>query len=71
MVPGYDINMGLLWHGRRHGIGGLHYIERTPLTLATIYGSERVLCLILDTRGVDVNRISVTESDRPALLFCL
>ncbi|KAF5957654.1 hypothetical protein HYC85_004879 [Camellia sinensis] len=61
MVPGYDINVGLLWHGRRHGISGLHYKETTPLTLSTIYGSERVLSLILNICGVDVNRISVMD----------
>ncbi|KAF5790361.1 putative transcription factor C3H family [Helianthus annuus] len=57
------------WYGRR--IGDLRKMgleERTPLMIASTYGSIRVLKFIIGTKRVDVNKFS--DSDGATALHC-
>ncbi|KAI3751281.1 hypothetical protein L2E82_22329 [Cichorium intybus] len=57
------------WYGRRNGCKGkMGLEERTPLMIASMYGSIQVVKYIIDTKKVDVNRIS--DSDGATALHC-
>ncbi|CAL0317781.1 unnamed protein product [Lupinus luteus] len=65
---GHDIDGVGLWYGRRVGSNKVGYEERTPLMIASTFGSQGVLTYILRTGRVDVNR--VTGSDGATALHC-
>ncbi|KAL7584771.1 hypothetical protein Lser_V15G44113 [Lactuca serriola] len=57
------------WYGRRNGCKGkMGLEERTPLMIASMYGSIHVVKYIINTKKVDVNRIS--DSDGATALHC-
>ncbi|CAO2840864.1 unnamed protein product [Amaranthus hypochondriacus] len=65
---GYDIDGVGFWYGRRIGSKKMGYEERTPLMVASMFGSKEILCYILQTGCVDVNRAS--GSDGATALHC-
>ncbi|KAF7816489.1 zinc finger CCCH domain-containing protein 29 [Senna tora] len=65
---GFDINEVSSWYGRRIGSKKMGLERRTPLMIASLYGSIRVLKYILETGRVDVNR--TCGSDRATALHC-
>ncbi|CAK8565955.1 unnamed protein product [Lathyrus sativus] len=64
----HDVNEVGLWYGRMIGSKELGYEERTPLMIASLYGSKAVLSYILETGRVDVNQ--ACGSDRATALHC-
>ncbi|XP_019460513.1 PREDICTED: zinc finger CCCH domain-containing protein 66-like [Lupinus angustifolius] len=64
----HDIDGVGLWYGRRVGSNKVGYEARTPLMIASMFGSQGVLTYILRTGRVDVNR--VTGSDGATALHC-
>ncbi|KAI3519767.1 hypothetical protein L1887_08983 [Cichorium endivia] len=57
------------WYGRRNGCKGkMGFQERTPLMIASVYGSTQVLKYIIGTKKVDVNKPS--DSDGSTALHC-
>lgn len=65
---GNDVDEVGLWYGRRLGSKKLGYEERTPLMVASMFGSLGVSTYILGTSRVDVNRAS--RSDGATALHC-
>ncbi|KAK7321354.1 hypothetical protein VNO77_31918 [Canavalia gladiata] len=65
---GCDVDEVGLWYGRRIGSKKIGYEERTPLMVASMFGSLGVLSYICGTGRVDVNRAS--GSDRATALHC-
>ncbi|XP_019178447.1 PREDICTED: zinc finger CCCH domain-containing protein 66-like isoform X2 [Ipomoea nil] len=65
---GCDINESGLWYGRRIGSRKMGNEERTPLLIASYFGSKRVLSYILEKGCVDVNR--ACGSDGATALHC-
>ncbi|WJX24025.1 hypothetical protein P8452_13188 [Trifolium repens] len=65
---GCDVDGVGLWYGRRVGSKEMSYEERTPLMVAALFGSKGVLCYILETGRVDVNR--ACGSDGATALHC-
>ncbi|XP_058751032.1 zinc finger CCCH domain-containing protein 66-like [Vicia villosa] len=63
-----DVNEVGLWYGRRIGSKEMAYEERTPLMIASLFGSKAVLSYILETGHVDVNQ--TCGSDRATALHC-
>lgn len=57
-----------LWYGRRIGSKEMGYEERTPLMIASLFGSKAVLSYILETGRVNVNQ--ACGSDRATALHC-
>ncbi|XP_065871779.1 zinc finger CCCH domain-containing protein 29-like [Euphorbia lathyris] len=55
-VMGSDIDEASFWYGRRIGSKKMGFDERTPLMIASIYGSCNVLKYIIESGRVDVNR---------------
>ncbi|XP_050880958.1 zinc finger CCCH domain-containing protein 66 [Lathyrus oleraceus] len=64
----HDVNEVGLWYGRRIGSKEMGYEERTPLMIASLFGSKAVLFYILETGHVDVNQ--ACGSDRATALHC-
>ncbi|CAI8597105.1 unnamed protein product [Vicia faba] len=64
----HDVNEVGLWYGRRIGSKEMRYEERTPLMIASLFGSKGVLSYILETGRVDVNQ--ARGSDRATALHC-
>ncbi|XP_058767164.1 zinc finger CCCH domain-containing protein 66-like [Vicia villosa] len=64
----HDVNEVGLWYGRRIGSKEMGYEERTPLMIASLFGSKGVLSYILETGRVDVNQ--KYGSDRATALHC-
>ncbi|KAK3042869.1 hypothetical protein RJ639_001142 [Escallonia herrerae] len=62
------INEVGFWYGRRIGSRKMGFEERTPLMIASMYGSTEVLKYILRTGKVDVNR--ACGSDGATALHC-
>ncbi|OIW16507.1 hypothetical protein TanjilG_32177 [Lupinus angustifolius] len=60
---GHDVDGVGLWYGRRVGSNKVGYEERTPLMIASMFGSLSVLTYILRTGRVDVNRASRSSGD--------
>ncbi|KAK7385532.1 hypothetical protein VNO78_31255 [Psophocarpus tetragonolobus] len=58
---GHDVDGVGMWYGRRVGSKKIGYEERTPLMVASMFGSLAVSSYILGTGGVDVNRASKTD----------
>ncbi|KAE8702543.1 Zinc finger CCCH domain-containing protein 24 [Hibiscus syriacus] len=57
-----------LWYGRQKGLKQMVNEERTPLTVASMYGNIDVIRLILSSSDADVNR--VCGSDKRTALHC-
>lgn len=56
------------WYGRRFGSKKMGFEERTPLMIASMYGSIEILKYIIETGKVDVNR--ACGSDGATALHC-
>jgi hypothetical protein len=65
---GFDVNEASFWYGRRIGSKKMAFEERTPLMIAALYGSAKVLKYVIETGKTDVNR--VCGSDRVTALHC-
>ncbi|XP_057979675.1 zinc finger CCCH domain-containing protein 29-like [Malania oleifera] len=65
---GSDVDELSFWYGRRFGSSKMGFEERTPLMIAAIYGSTRVLKYIIDAGRVNVNRSC--SSDGVTALHC-
>ncbi|XP_027329405.1 zinc finger CCCH domain-containing protein 29-like isoform X2 [Abrus precatorius] len=65
---GLDVNEAGFWYGRRIGSKKMGSETRTPLMIASLFGSTKVLKHILEGGSVDVNR--VCGSDRATALHC-
>ncbi|CAJ2653412.1 unnamed protein product [Trifolium pratense] len=65
---GLDVNEEGFWYGRRIGSKKMESEKRTPLTIASLFGSTKVLKYIVLTGKVDVNR--VCGSDMVTALHC-
>ncbi|KAB1217623.1 Zinc finger CCCH domain-containing protein 29 [Morella rubra] len=67
-VNGLDANKASFWYCRRIGSKKMAFEERTPLMIASMFGSAKVLKYIIESGKVDVNR--VCGSDRVTALHC-
>ncbi|XVF05315.1 hypothetical protein REPUB_Repub05bG0161700 [Reevesia pubescens] len=65
---GHDINEPSLWYGRRMGSKKMGFEERTPLLIASMFGSKDVMNYIIESGRVDVNR--ACGSDGATALHC-
>ncbi|KAK8683414.1 hypothetical protein V6N13_039475 [Hibiscus sabdariffa] len=65
---GHDIDEPSLWYGRRIGSRKMGYEERTPLLIASMFGSKDVVNYIVASGRVDVNR--ACGSDGATALHC-
>ncbi|XP_031094271.1 zinc finger CCCH domain-containing protein 47-like [Ipomoea triloba] len=66
---GCDVNELSLWYGRKIGSKKMGLEERTPLAIASMYGSTGVLKYIIGTGKVDVNM--ACGSDGATALHCV
>lgn len=66
---GFDIDDVSFWYGRRFGSKKMGFEERTPLMIASLYGSFEIVDYIVGTGRVDVNRAS--SSDSATALHCV
>lgn len=67
-VEGLDVDGFGLWYGRKLGSKKIGLEERTPLMIASMFGSKQVLSYILETGHVDINR--ACGSDGAIALHC-
>ncbi|KAG5052754.1 hypothetical protein JHK87_004952 [Glycine soja] len=65
---GHDVDGVGFWYGRRVGSKKIGYEERTPLMVASMFGSLDVSTYILGMGCIDVNRAS--RSDGATALHC-
>ncbi|KAE8700882.1 Zinc finger CCCH domain-containing protein 66 [Hibiscus syriacus] len=65
---GHDIDEPSLWYGRRLGSKKMGFEERTPLLIASLFGSKDVVNYIVESGRVDVNR--ACGSDGAMALHC-
>ncbi|KAK7385767.1 hypothetical protein VNO78_31620 [Psophocarpus tetragonolobus] len=65
---GLDVNEGGFWYGRRIGSKKMGSETRTPLMIASLFGSTKVLKYILEAASVDVNR--ACGADGATALHC-
>lgn len=65
---GSDVNEESFWYGRRIGSKKMGLEKRTPLMVASLFGSTEVLKYIIETGRVDVNR--ACGSDKVTALHC-
>ncbi|MBA0858221.1 hypothetical protein Goshw_023035 [Gossypium schwendimanii] len=65
---GRDIDERSFWYGRRMGSRKMGFEERTPLLIASLFGSKDVVNYIIGSGSVDVNRAS--GSDGATSLHC-
>jgi len=65
---GFHIDEAGFWYGRRIGSKKMGFEERTPLMIAAMFGSTRVLKYIIQSGMADVNRYC--GSDRVTALHC-
>ncbi|KAK2635469.1 hypothetical protein Ddye_030261 [Dipteronia dyeriana] len=65
---GFDVDEASLWYGRGFGSKKMGLEERTPLMIAAMFGSTRVLKYIIGTGKVDVNK--ACGSDGVTALHC-
>ncbi|KAJ7963963.1 Zinc finger CCCH domain-containing protein [Quillaja saponaria] len=65
---GFNVNQASFWYGRRIGSKKMAFEERTPLMIASMFGSINILKHIVETGKVDVNR--AFGSDRVTALHC-
>ncbi|XP_027124200.2 zinc finger CCCH domain-containing protein 66-like [Coffea arabica] len=65
---GHGIDELAVWYGRRIGSKEMGLEERTPLMIASMFGSKRVVNYILEKGGIDVNK--TCGSDGATALHC-
>ncbi|CAL0317629.1 unnamed protein product [Lupinus luteus] len=65
---GLDVNEAGFWYGRRTGSKKMGYEKRTPVMIASLFGSTRVVKYIIESGMVDVNKLC--GSDRATALHC-
>ncbi|KAJ7959640.1 Zinc finger CCCH domain-containing protein [Quillaja saponaria] len=65
---GFNIDKESFWYGRRIGSKKMGLEERTPLMIASMFGSIKILKYIVESGKVDVNR--VCGSARVTALHC-
>ncbi|CAL0315768.1 unnamed protein product [Lupinus luteus] len=65
---GLDVDEAVFWYGRRMGSKKMGYEKRTPLMIASLFGSTRVVKYIIEIGMVDVNR--ACGSDGATALHC-
>lgn len=65
---GRDLNESGIWYGRKIGSTKMGFEERTPIMIASMFGSKQVLNYILEKGGVDVNK--ACGSDGATALHC-
>ncbi|XVE59427.1 hypothetical protein DITRI_Ditri05aG0045700 [Diplodiscus trichospermus] len=65
---GHDIDEPSLWYGRRVGSKKMGFEERTPLLIASMFGSKDIINYIIESGRVDVNR--ACGSDGATALHC-
>nr|XP_027104317.1 zinc finger CCCH domain-containing protein 29-like [Coffea arabica]XP_027110784.1 zinc finger CCCH domain-containing protein 29-like [Coffea arabica] len=65
---GCDVNELSFWYGRTIGTKKMGFEERTPILIASMYGSTKVLKYIVQSGKVDVNR--AYGSDGVTALHC-
>ncbi|KAL1544752.1 zinc finger CCCH domain-containing protein 47-like [Salvia divinorum] len=65
---GVDVNAIRFWYGRSFGSQKMGFQERTPIMIASLYGSTQVLNYIIETCKVDVNK--ACGSDGATALHC-
>ncbi|KAK2974622.1 hypothetical protein RJ640_025916 [Escallonia rubra] len=65
---GHDVDASGYWYGRRVGSKKMGFEERTPLMIASMFGSKRVASFLLEEAHVDVNK--ACGSDRATALHC-
>ncbi|KAK7276404.1 hypothetical protein RIF29_17543 [Crotalaria pallida] len=65
---GLDVNEAGFWYGRRIGSKKMGYERRTPLVIASLFGSTKVVKYIIETGVVDVNK--ACGADRATALHC-
>ncbi|XWS71566.1 hypothetical protein CRYUN_Cryun03dG0148800 [Craigia yunnanensis] len=65
---GHDIDEPSFWYGRRLGSKKMGFEERTPLLIASMFGSKDVVNYIIESGRVDVNR--ACGSDGATALHC-
>lgn len=65
---GCDLDEPAFWYGRGIGSKKMGFEERTPLMIAAMYGSARILKYVIDSGRVDVNR--ACGSDGATALHC-
>ncbi|TYG53514.1 hypothetical protein ES288_D09G115800v1 [Gossypium darwinii] len=65
---GRDIDERSFWYGRRMGSRKMGFEERTPLLIASLFGSKDVVNYIIGSGSVNVNRAS--GSDGATSLHC-
>ncbi|XP_058787604.1 zinc finger CCCH domain-containing protein 29-like [Vicia villosa] len=65
---GCDVNEAGFWYCRQIGSKNMCYEKRTPLMVASLFGSTRVVKYIIQTNMVDVNK--QTGSENVTALHC-
>ena len=65
---GLHVDEASFWYGRRIGSKKMGFEERTPLMIAAMFGSTKVLRYIIESGKVDVNRSC--GSDGVTALHC-
>lgn len=65
---GVDVNEARFWYGRSFGSKKMGFEERTPIMIASLYGSTEVLKYIVESCKVDVNK--ACGSDGATALHC-
>jgi len=65
---GHDVDEVGIWYGRKVGSKKMGFVERTPLMIASMFGSKDVLSFILQKGSVDVNQ--ACGSDGATALHC-
>ncbi|KAE9596201.1 hypothetical protein Lal_00048754 [Lupinus albus] len=65
---GLDVNEAVFWYGRRIGSKKMGYEKRTPLMIASLFGSTKVAKYIIEIGMVDVNK--ACGSDGATALHC-
>jgi hypothetical protein len=63
-----DINESCSWYCRRINSKKMGFEERTPLMIASMFGSKQILSYILQSDRIDVNKAS--KSDGATALHC-
>ncbi|XAR65948.1 hypothetical protein NMG60_11011966 [Bertholletia excelsa] len=62
---GFGVDEASLWYGRRIGSKKMGFEERTPLMIASLFGSTKVLNYIVGSGRVDVNRACGSDGATP------
>lgn len=59
---GFNINDFGLWYGRSIGLKKMRLEERTPIMIASMFGSKQVMKFIIGFTCVDVNKACGSDS---------